>query len=134
MSLNGAVVYLQTQAANISGVRVAPSYPTDSAGAFPAVISYVSSLEKSVGYAGITDIYTITTEIHYPNTDLYRTIAKLQPMWELFTSKVWADSTLSANVDTTIDVKGVIDPGAVWASTPTIALRFNTQVKCRRTS
>ena len=127
-----AVTYLQTQIANVSGIRSATANPTDSRPAFPAVTSYISALNESrhASSSMRTDLYTITTDVHFARVDLARTMAVLQPFWDAILDVIWAgDKNLNGNVDTVISVAADLRPDTEWGGVETMAITFRTQVK-----
>lgn len=139
MSLNGAVLALQAKMSAISGVRLVPDYPTDTAAVFPAIVSYCVGLNGSelrggaLGEGGeMRDLWVIATEIHVPNKDTAQGIEALQQLWEPFLAAVWSDTLLGGNVDTIEAVTGELDGEGNWGGTGTLVLRFRTNVKIRR--
>lgn len=88
--VEGARLYLQTLAASLSGVRVAPSRVPDSMTAWPFAITYVQrGVATRHSGALVRTIWTFVTEFHVARLDLGRNIETGQALLVGFMAKVW---------------------------------------------
>lgn len=132
-AIETAVAAVQAKAAALSGIRQAPSQPTDSAGAYPFAITWAAagSFEQQ-SLTSRTGLHTIATEIHVARKDLARDLALALPYVQTFPDAILDDPTLGAAVDTVLSVTYIGQPSN-WGGVDTWCYHFETRVKIRGT-
>ena len=134
MTVSGAVARIQTIAAAVSGVNVAPSLPPEQIAQFPVAVSYVSECTVAARYSGAHahSQWIITTEIHVSRKDLPRDYDLLDDIGAAFAVAVAAEPDLTGTVSAMIETRGTLGPSQ-WAGQDTLAWVFKTLCDIRNT-
>lgn len=75
-TIDSVCTTLQTAIGQISGIKSAPSYPTEQAPDFPFVVTYPGGGESAVEPAGsFTALHTVLVELHVARKDLPQDVA-----------------------------------------------------------
>lgn len=101
MALLDVIANLQGKAGALSGIRSAPTNPTESVNQFPAAVTFVQSFEAETITAGLLKrIIVIRTLIFDKRTHLPIDVATMTPYGDSFPIAVYADPRLGNTVQT----------------------------------
>lgn len=134
MTVNAAILDLQSKALALSGMKYAPDSPPEATSAFPFAVSYEASGNlqlRSSGYAD--DLATIFTEFHVSRQILPKAIETAMAFRDPFLKSIIADPTLGGTVSTIVSINknfGFLE----WAKIETVGYRFSITVKVRLTT
>lgn len=126
MTVEAVVDAVTTMTGGLTGIRQAPTDPTETANAFPFAVTYSgggSYLPFGLGKALTRGVHRIVTEIHVARKDLPRDVAALIPFPDRYLAALQADYTLSGAI---INIEGLdYDFGALqWGGLDTLGWRF----------
>ena len=132
MGIAAAAAYVQSLAADITGIRDAPDYPPEQLNVFPVSVCYPASGEFRSGPAGLMKaIHNLVVEIHIARKDLQRDVENVLPYGESLAAAILADPTLGSTVDTVqADVGLTYTFGAMaWGRQATVGWRITIPIK-----
>lgn len=129
MTIEAAIIDLQTKLLGIAGLKSAPTSPPEATMSFPFAVSYERSgrLVTHSAYFG-DELVTIYCEIHVTRTILPAAISLAMTFRDPFIKAVIADPTLGDNVSTINEIRWTF--GALkWDTVDTIGYRFEIDCK-----
>lgn len=135
-AVEGARLYLQTKAASLSGVRVAPSRVPESMTSWPFAITFVQkgTATRHTGALART-IWTFVTEFHVARQDVGRNVETCQALLVGFMAKVLdfgdppaASSQLGGYAVITGEVRGFMAE-MEYGGMPTYGVRVEIDAK-----
>lgn len=132
MALNDAVLALMDVVQGVAGIRQAPDYPPDTAGAFPFAVAYLSGgtytnwtharpLKQFEG--------NITLQLHVARRDLPRAVEEVMVFPDRIRNAIAADRTLNGKLQgaiSTLTVSGL--QGFSWGGVDTLGFEFTIPV------
>jgi len=128
LTIAGAIAQVQTLAAALTDMAMAPSYPLESFNEFPFAITFQGPSRYEGGPVK-QQFITLITEIHVSRANLPVNIAKVAGYGDTFPAAIWADPTLAGTVTCVNAVRcaGLAPLG--YGDMETIGFRFEIDVK-----
>lgn len=130
MTIEAAILNLQDKLLALSGMKAAPDYPPEGAGAFPFGVSYernAGTMANSDSFAD--DLAVIWCEIHVARQILPKAIQTAMAFRDPLLKALIADPTLAGSISTirwpVLRTFGLL----TWGGLETIGYRFEVPVK-----
>lgn len=130
MALAAAIQNLADILGGLSGVRLAPDYPTETAPVFPFAVAYAATGDYTGGSLGnilTREAHAIAAEVHIDRIDLPRSIAAAVPYADLLRTALQADPTLGGEVMIVTALNYTFGP-LNWGGIETIGYAFSVAV------
>lgn len=130
MTVEAAVLDLQSKLLALSGMKAAPDYPPETAAPFPFGVSYEASATTEMGsftYPLMDDRATIISEIHVSRVILPKAIKLAYQFRDLFLEAILDDGNLSDSVAGVTEIRRTFGR-LEWGGIETIGYRFEIDV------
>ena len=128
LTIAGAIAQVQTLAAALTDMAMAPSYPLESFNEFPFAITFQGPSRYEGGQVK-QQFITLITEIHVSRANLPVNVAKVAGYGDTFPAAIWADPTLNSTVTCVNAVRCAGLAPLDYGDMPTIGFRFEIDVK-----
>lgn len=124
-TLQDAIAYVQTLAAQVSGIRGAPAYPPEDISIFPFAVAYAGggNWEFGAGAGWKRGLHSITLEIHVARQDLGRDATEAMLFSDAIPNILMKNPTLGGNISTFSNIRYTFGPLG-WQSAKTFGFRF----------
>jgi hypothetical protein len=124
-----AIAALQTKAAGLTGIKLAPTSPPESTAVYPFAVCYARLGQETPQSSGWSiGLHTLVCEIHLSRANLPVAITAALPYYELFRSAVLGDPTLTGTVQAVNQLR--YEFGAMkYAGVETIGWQIQVDIK-----
>ena len=126
-TLQQTIDQIQDAVGAISGIRLAPDEPPDSAPTWPIAIAYVQSgVFEPLAAEHMQGLHDIAVDLHVPHKDLSRDVAKLMTYVKAIPNAIYGilyDGTIMTTALTFQQISYTLTTGVI-AEQPTVVLRY----------